>query len=165
MPFWKSLKEKLWKAWQATIENWLLHHAHLCAALCALFAVLFLSIGFIQARLLGTLSARLVSSPTEATPHKFGGLEAFVLDGFKGKVAPSSLPQNVAIHAAEVDDALKSQTADVAHLSLTMNPSGSTNLRSQYISDSDKEVFLFIPAFILGNLRNTPHAFEGSTTL
>jgi PAS domain S-box-containing protein len=165
MPLWKSVKEKIWKAWQATIENWLLHHAHLCATVCALFAVLFLSIGFIQARLLSGLSAQLVSNPTEATPHKFGGLEAFVLDGFKGRVVPSSLPPSVAVAASAVDQALNGQSADVENITLHVNPPGSQDLRSQYISDDNKEVFLFIPAFVLANLRTSPRPFENSITL
>lgn len=165
MPIWKSLKEKLWKAWQATIDNWLLHHAHLCATLCALLAILFLSIGFVQARVLSALSAQLVSNPTEATPHKFGGLEAFVLDGFKDKVVPSSLPTNVSIAAQHMDTELKSATADVTSLRLHVNPPDSHYLRSQYISDDDQDVFLFIPAFILANLPDKPKPIQDSTTL
>jgi PAS domain-containing protein len=158
----KSVKDRLWKTWQATVENWLLHHAHLCAALFALGSIICLSLGTYEAHVLGTLSAKLLSSPTEATPHKFGGLEAFVLDGFKGIIIPTSLPTGVTEAVQAIDARYQSPLANPPDLHLHVEPSDATTLKEQYVADDNNQVFLFIPAVALSNLRPSSRALVGS---
>jgi hypothetical protein len=154
MPFWKAVKDNLWKAWQATVENWLLHHAHVCLTFCALLSVAFLGLGLFEARVLESLSARLLSSPTEATPHRFGGLEAFVLDGFAGKILPKDLPPNVMLASNQIDEEIKGSLRKPDSIVLHVHPRKAGTLKQQYISDDDDTVFLFLPAIALANLRS-----------
>jgi PAS domain-containing protein len=165
MPFWKTVKDKVWKAWQATIDNWLLHHSNPCAVVCALLAILFLSLGFLEARVLSSTSAQLISSPTEATPDKFGGLEAFVLDGFQDKVVPPALPPNVAIYADKLDGLVANPEIPVDRLNLHINLAKNPGLRTQYISDENRQVFLFIPATALASHQTANVPLKGPVTL
>jgi PAS domain-containing protein len=163
MPIFKAIKDKLWKTWQATVENWLLHHAHLCATLFALGSIICLSLGSYEARILGTLSAKLLSSPTEATPHKFGGLEAFVLDGFRGSIVPASLPAGVTTAVHAVDSQYQSPLTNPPDPHLHVEPPDKTTLKEQYVADDNKQIFLFIPAVALSDFRRSSQPLTGSS--
>ena len=162
MQIFKAVTDKLWKAWQATVENWLLHHAHLCATLFALGSIICLSLGSYEAHILGTLSAKLLSSPTEATPHKFGGLEAFVLDGFKGIIVPTSLPTGVTTAVQAIDSNYQSPLTNPPFPQLHVEPPNRPTLKEQYVADDNERVFLFIPAVTLSDFRRSSQALTGS---
>ena len=97
------------------------------------------------------MSSQLLSNPTEATPHKFGGLEAFVLDGFKSKLVPAELPPNVSLRVNQLDQQLATPSRKLTGIRFSINPPKADDLRSQYITDDDPTAFLFIPAFVLEN--------------
>jgi PAS domain-containing protein len=143
---------QLWEAWNPTVDNWLLHNSHLCALAFLIGALVLLSLGVRESRLLSSIFAHLVSERTEPIPHKFAGLDSLVLSRFQAStILPKDKdwPPEVNTALNNIDTELENPPIDLSKKKFRTSAPDLSSIQETSVTATEADSFLFIPGIII----------------